>query len=179
MLRAYGQQWHWWVPQRSRRLRPKYPAICAMRRRGTTGNPLLPHLSGGLGIAPDPSKAGRNYDDGHGKPVMPTVPQGWHYVPSSDGAGVLAPAAQFHPTFPHFLDDRLSPTLVLDAALRHAAEHFPATALAPAGVLLANLAAQYRDLSGNDRRIHCARPPILTKVPSPLICQCNSQRSLN
>ena len=82
-----------------------------------------------LGIVPDPSKAGRNYDDGHGKPVMPTVPEGWHYVPSSDGAGVLAPAAQFHPTFPHSLDDRPNPTLVLDAALRHAAEHFPATAL--------------------------------------------------
>ena len=82
-----------------------------------------------LGIVPDPSKAGRNYDDGHGKPVMPTVPEGWHYVPSSDGAGVLAPAAQFHPTLPHSMDDRPSPTLVLDAALRHAAEHFPATAL--------------------------------------------------
>jgi len=42
--------------------------------------------------------------------------------------GVLAPAAQFHPTFPH-LDDRPNPILVLDAALGHAAEHFPATAL--------------------------------------------------
>ena len=82
-----------------------------------------------LGIVPEPSKAGRNYDDGHGKPVMPIVPEGWHYVPSSDGAGVLAPAAQFHPTFPHSLDLRPNPTLVLDAALRHVAEHFPATAL--------------------------------------------------
>jgi hypothetical protein len=82
-----------------------------------------------LGIVPDPSKAGRNYDDGHGKPVMPTVPEGWRYVPSSDGAGVLAPAAQFHPTFPHCLADRPNPTLVLDTALRHAAEHFRATAL--------------------------------------------------
>jgi hypothetical protein len=34
-----------------------------------------------LGIVPDPSKAGRNHDDGHGKPVMPMVPEGWHYVP--------------------------------------------------------------------------------------------------
>ena len=83
-----------------------------------------------LGIMPDPSKGGRNHDDdGSGKPVMPTVPEGWHYVPSSDGAGVLAPAAQFHPTFPHCLADRPNPTLVLDAALKHAAEHFPATAL--------------------------------------------------
>jgi len=73
--------------------------------------------------------AGRNYDDGHGKPEMPTVPEGWHYLPSSDGAGVLAPAAQFHPTFPHSLDDRPNQILVLDAALEHAAEHFPATAL--------------------------------------------------
>jgi hypothetical protein len=48
-----------------------------------------------LGIVPDPSKAARNYDDGHGKPAMPTVPEGWRYVPSSDGAGVLAPAAHF------------------------------------------------------------------------------------
>ena len=96
-----------------------------------------------LGIVPDPSKAGRNYDDGHGRPVMPTIPEGWHYVPSSDGAGVLAPTAQFHPTLPHSLDDRPNPTLVLDAALRHAAEHFPATAaVALAGVLLADLAAQ-------------------------------------
>jgi len=82
-----------------------------------------------LGIVPDPSKAGRNYDDGHGRPVLPTVPEGWHYVASSDGAGVLAPAAQFHPTFPLCLDDRPNPTLVLDAALRHAADRFPATAL--------------------------------------------------
>jgi hypothetical protein len=66
---------------------------------------------------------------GHGKPVIPTVPEGWHYVPSSDGAGVLAPTAQFHPTFPHSLDDRPNPTLVRDAALRLADEHFPATAL--------------------------------------------------
>jgi len=42
---------------------------------------------------------------------------------------VLAPAAQFHPTFPLSLDERPNPTLVLDAALRHAAEHFPATSL--------------------------------------------------
>lgn len=82
-----------------------------------------------LGIVPDPSKAGRNYDGGRSKPVMPTVPERWHYVSSSDGAGVLAPAAQFHPTFPRSLDDRPNSTLVLDAALRHAAEHFPATAL--------------------------------------------------
>ena len=83
----------------------------------------------GLGIVPDPAKAGRNYDDGHGRPVTPTVPEGWHYVPSADGAGVLAPAAQFHPTFPHAMDDRPNLTVVLDIALRHAAKDFPATAL--------------------------------------------------
>jgi len=105
-------------------------------RAGTAGRLALAEWTLGdlevappwLGIVPDPRMAGRNYDDGHGKPEMPTVPEGWHYLPSSDGAGVLAPAAQFHPTFPH-LDDRPNPILVLDAALGHAAEHFPATAL--------------------------------------------------
>jgi hypothetical protein len=82
-----------------------------------------------LGIVPDPSKAGRNYDDGHFRSVIPAVPQGWHYIPSSDGVGVLAPAAQFHPTFLHFLDDRPNSTLVLDAASGHAAQGFPATLL--------------------------------------------------
>jgi len=43
------------------------------------------------GVMPDPNKARRNYDDGgHGKPVLPTIPEGCRYVPSSDGAGVLA-----------------------------------------------------------------------------------------
>jgi hypothetical protein len=82
-----------------------------------------------LSIVPGPSKAGRNYDGGRSKPVIPTVPERWHYVASSDGAGVLAPAAQFHPAFMHSLGDRPNSTLVLDTALRHAAEHFPATAL--------------------------------------------------
>ena len=82
-----------------------------------------------LGIVPDPSKAGRNYDDGHFRSVIPAVPQGWHYIRSSDGVGVLAPAAQFHPTFSHFLDDRPNSTFVLDAASGHAAQGFPATTL--------------------------------------------------
>jgi hypothetical protein len=82
-----------------------------------------------LGIVPDPDKAERNYDDGDGKPALPTIPQGWDYIPSSDGAGVLAPAAQFHPTFPHALDEWPNSTLVLDAASKHAAEGFHATAL--------------------------------------------------
>jgi len=81
-----------------------------------------------IGIVPDPGKAGRNYDGGQGKTVLPMVPNGWRHIPSSDGVGVLAPAVQFHPTFPHSLDDQPNPTLVLDAALTHAA-HFPATAL--------------------------------------------------
>jgi len=82
-----------------------------------------------LGIVPDPGKAGRNYDGGNGRPVLPTVPEGWRHIPAADGVGVLAPAQQFHPTFPHCLDERPDPASVLDAALRHAAEHFPATAL--------------------------------------------------
>jgi hypothetical protein len=82
-----------------------------------------------LGIVPDPSKAGRNYEDGHAKLVTPTVPEGWRYIPSSDGAGVLAPAAKFHPAFSHSLTDAPNSTLALDAALKHAAEDFPATAL--------------------------------------------------
>jgi len=82
-----------------------------------------------LGVVPDPSKAERKNDDGDGKPVLPTIPQGWHHIPSSDGVGVLAPAAQFHPTFPHSLDERPNSTLLLDAAKKHAAEGFSATAM--------------------------------------------------
>jgi hypothetical protein len=51
-----------------------------------------------LGIDPDPAKAGRNYENGSGKPVSPSIiPEGWRHVPSTDGIGVLAPAALFHP----------------------------------------------------------------------------------
>ena len=82
-----------------------------------------------LGIVPDPSKAGGNDHGGDSKRVLPTVPQGWRHVPSADGVGVLAPAEQFHPTFALCLEDRPSPALVLDSALRHCEEHFPATAL--------------------------------------------------
>jgi hypothetical protein len=82
-----------------------------------------------LGIVPDPSKAERNHEDGDGKPALPTIPQAWYHIPSLDGVGVLAPAAQFHPTFAHALDERPSSAVVLDAASKHATEGFHATAL--------------------------------------------------
>jgi hypothetical protein len=82
-----------------------------------------------LGIDPDPAKANRNYDGGDGKPVVPPVLDGWRYVPSSDGVGVLAPASKFHFAFAHSMVDRPNVSLVLDVASRHAADHFPATAL--------------------------------------------------
>jgi len=41
----------------------------------------------GLRIEPDPTKAGRNYESGNGKPVTPTlIPDGWRHIPSADGA---------------------------------------------------------------------------------------------
>jgi hypothetical protein len=83
-----------------------------------------------LGIEPDPAKAGRNYENGNGKPVSPSiVPEEWRHVPSADGIGVLAPAALFHPAKLPALERRPDVGAVLDAALRHAADHFPASAL--------------------------------------------------
>jgi hypothetical protein len=83
-----------------------------------------------LGIEPDPAKAGRNYENGNGKPVSPSIiPEGWRHVPSADGIGVLAPAALFHPAPLPALERRPDVGAVLDAALRHAADHFPASAL--------------------------------------------------
>jgi len=99
-------------------LRPSnewWPEVCARLRH--------------LGIEPDPAKAGRNYEGGDGKPVVPTVLDGWHHVPSSDGIGVLAPATQFHPAVLRSMVDRPNVSLVLEAASRHAADRFPATAL--------------------------------------------------
>ena len=108
-----------------------------------------------LGIVPDPSKADRNYDGEHGRPVLPAVPEGWRHIPSADGVGVLAPASQFHPSFPHVLDDPSSPASALEAATSYAAEHFSRRgAVAVAGGLLAILAAaRYRHLPGDDRRL--------------------------
>ena len=41
----------------------------------------------GLRIEPDPTKAGRNYENGNGKPVTPIlIPDGWRHIPSADGA---------------------------------------------------------------------------------------------
>jgi len=82
-----------------------------------------------LGIEPDPAKADRNYDGGDGKVVVPVVPDGWRWIPGSDGIGVLAPANEFHPAFPHSMEDRPNVGLILEAASRYATDHFPATAL--------------------------------------------------
>jgi hypothetical protein len=84
----------------------------------------------GLGIEPDPAKAERNYENGNGKPVTPIlIPDGWRHVPSADGVGVLAPAALFHPAPLPALEPRPDVSVVLDAASRHAADQYPATAL--------------------------------------------------
>ena len=84
----------------------------------------------GLGIEPELAKAGRNFENGNGKPVTPIViPEGWRHVPSSDGIGVLAPTALFHPAPLPALERRPDVSAVLDAASQHAADQFPATAL--------------------------------------------------
>ena len=84
----------------------------------------------GLGIEPDPAKAKRNFEGGNGKPVTPiTIPDGWRQVPSADGVGVLAPAPLFHPAPLPAMERRPDVSAVLGAASRHAADHFPATAL--------------------------------------------------
>jgi hypothetical protein len=82
-----------------------------------------------LGIVPDPAKAGRNYDGDHGKPVLPTVPEGWCHVPSSDGVGVLAPAKKFDPACSYSMADRPNVDSVLHDSVRYLANGFPATAL--------------------------------------------------
>jgi hypothetical protein len=82
-----------------------------------------------LGIEPDPAKAGRNYDNGHGRLVTPAVPEGWRHIPSDDGIGVLAPAALFHPEPLPAMGPRPDVGSVLDAVSKHAADQFPATAL--------------------------------------------------
>jgi hypothetical protein len=84
----------------------------------------------GLGIHPSPAKDGRNYENGNGKPVTPIlIPDGWRHVPSADRVGVLAPAALFHPTPLPALKRLPDVSAILDAAWRHAADRFPATAL--------------------------------------------------
>jgi len=83
-----------------------------------------------LGIEPDPAKAGRNYENDNGKPVAPVIiPDGWRHVPSADGVGVLAPARLFHPEPLPVMERRPDVNAILDTALRHAADHFPASAL--------------------------------------------------
>jgi hypothetical protein len=61
--------------------------------------------------------------------VTPTVPPGWRYVPSRDGAGVLAPADAFasHEPVIGERDDPLEP--VIDAAISTIGAGYPATAL--------------------------------------------------
>lgn len=82
-----------------------------------------------LGIDPAPSKAGRQCDAGRGRPVAPDIPRGWHHAPGSDGIGVLAPTHLFHSTLPSRMEGDADIGAVLEAASRHAAEHFPASAL--------------------------------------------------
>jgi len=83
-----------------------------------------------LGIKLDPAKAGRNYENDNGKPVSPVIiPEGWRHVPSADGIGVLAPAPLFHPAPLPAIEWCPDVNAVLDAASRHAADHFPASAL--------------------------------------------------
>src|SRR5262245_14230490 len=80
-----------------------------------------------LGIEPALAKAIRH--DCERKPVVPTVPDGWKHIPSSDGIGALAPATQFHAAPLHPMEEQPDVGSVLDVASRHAADHFPATAL--------------------------------------------------
>ena len=59
---------------------------------------IIAEVSHAIGIEPHPEKAERRYgDDGNGLPVIPVVPSGWHFVPTSDGVGVLAPEDTFRP----------------------------------------------------------------------------------
>jgi len=83
-----------------------------------------------LGMEPDLAKAGRNYENGNGKPVTPVlIPDGWRHVPSADGVGVLAPAALFRPAPLPAVERRPDVSAILDAVSWHAADRFPATAL--------------------------------------------------
>jgi hypothetical protein len=97
-------------------------------------HPWWPEVSARLAeltIVPDPAKAYRNFDgDVSGKLVLPTVPEGWRHVPSSDGVGMLAPATKFNPACFHSMeDDPPNVVSILEASTRHAADGFPATAL--------------------------------------------------
>jgi hypothetical protein len=81
-----------------------------------------------LGSHPDVAKGQRNFEGERAKPTEPYVPDGWRHVPSSDGAGVLAPGALFHPTYEHVMSDRPETYAIVEAAGR-VADDFPATAL--------------------------------------------------
>jgi hypothetical protein len=83
----------------------------------------------GLGIEPDLARAERNYENGNGKPVTPVIPDGWRHVPSADGIGVLAPARLFHPAPLPAMERQPDVSAVVEAAARHRADQFPATAL--------------------------------------------------
>ena len=82
-----------------------------------------------LSIEPDLAKAGCHYENGDGRPVTPAVPEGWRHLASADGIGVLAPAPLFHPAPLPAVERRPDVSAVLGAALRYAADRFPATAL--------------------------------------------------
>lgn len=58
-----------------------------------------------MGLDTSVDTVSRRYDaQGNGLPILPAVPEGWHYRPTSDGVGVLAPASVFDGR----ADDRLS-----------------------------------------------------------------------
>jgi hypothetical protein len=54
---------------------------------------LIVDLARTLMITPTPTTIRQNYET----PIIPDVPDGWHYEPSGDGVGVLAPKAAFAP----------------------------------------------------------------------------------
>jgi hypothetical protein len=87
-------------------------------------------VSDALGMRPRAEKAKRRYGiDGRGLRIEPAVPQGWKYVPSSDGIGVLAPQDTFTPGEIRILDLDESADMYLHEARRALDREFPATAL--------------------------------------------------
>lgn len=87
-------------------------------------------VSSVLGVHPKAEKAKRRYgSDGRGLRIEPVIPQGWKYIPSSDGVGVLAPENAFSPSEIRTLDSSESVDVYLREARRALEGGFPATAL--------------------------------------------------
>ncbi|MDQ5823613.1 MAG: hypothetical protein M3441_05285 [Chloroflexota bacterium] len=94
------------------------------------GVELIQRIAHLLDLAPDGSKADRRYGpEGNGLSVVPFVPIGWQYVPSSDGIGVLAPVEAFAPMPLELYDRSQLAEDYIQAADQAFAEGFPATAL--------------------------------------------------